>query len=190
MRCILAAFFCFALFGCSTHPIQTEPQNMDRACPGSTELPASLANQFKPLEDEQLLDRALGEPLGGKLCQGQVYQSKAGSQVILYRAWNSTNPHSEFGQWWAFYEPAGKIAAYRSDYEICYQWSPLDKLVQCTLKPGVKVVVGTGQSAACSEYLTYPVSEKQQIYIENASAAFTECTVFDCEFSWKRFSGR
>lgn len=185
MRYVLAAVFFLALFGCSTCPVATESRNVAQPCLGSTDLPASLAGQFEPIDDEQLLSRALGAPLEGKLCQGQVYKSKAGSRVTLYRAWNSTNPHSQFGKWWAFHKPAGRVSAYRSDYEICYQWSPLDKLMQCTLKPDTPVVVGTGQSAECSEYLTYPASEKQQIYIEDGSAAFSECTVFDCEFSWK-----
>ncbi|MVD33254.1 hypothetical protein D6U54_19075, partial [Vibrio cholerae] len=64
--------------------------------------------------------------------------------------------------------PSGYTADYRKNFEICYQWSPLDKLAKCTLKAGTKVVVGNGQSAKCSEYLSYPVSEKQQVFISEA----------------------
>jgi hypothetical protein len=71
------------------------------------------------------------------------------------------------------------------DDEICYQWSPLDKLSGCLLRPGVDVVVGTGQSAKCSEYLSYPVSAAQQVYIKNASSAVSDCRSYDGKFSWE-----
>ncbi|UXI04634.1 hypothetical protein [Photobacterium sp. TY1-4] len=148
-------------------------------------LPQGIAAHFEAADDPALLSSALGEPEQGKLCQGQVYQSKPDAKVVLFRAWNSTNPNSQFGQWWAFHQPSGKIAAYRSDYEICYQWSPLDKLVSCTLKPGTKVVVGNGQSAKCSAYLTYPTSEKQQVYLVDAANAVMDCSVYDGVMSWQ-----
>ena len=154
-----------------------------QACLGTTKLPVSLQEYFHEAENSELLNRALGEPEKGKLCHGQVYQSQ--KNITVYRAWNSTNPNSQFGQWWAFYQPSGQTSQYREDYEICYQWSPLDKLASCELKAGATVVVGTGQSAQCSEYLTYPVSDKQQIYIENASDVVSNCEVLDAEFSWK-----
>jgi len=107
---------------------------------GSSNLPENLANKFEKIEDKELLNEALGLPNKGKLCQGQVYKSKADTQITIFRAWNSTNPNSKFGKWWAFQKPTGKISTYRSEYEICYQWSPLDKLVSCILKPEVKLL--------------------------------------------------
>ena len=89
------------------------------------------------------------------------------------------------GKWWVFNEPAGKVSQYRTDYAICYQWSPLDKLTRCTLTPGAKLVIGTGQSAECSEYFTYPVSAEKQIYLNDAEAFVSDCTTYDNEFSWK-----
>ena len=185
MRYLLATALLITLYGCSSYPVKDEIQTVAQPCSGSLDLPADLANEFEPVEDEQLLNEALGAPKQGKLCQGRVYKSKEAARITLFRAWNSTNPNSKFGKWWGFQRPAGKIAAYRSEYEICYQWSPLDKLVRCTLKPGTKVVVGTGQSAECSEYLTYPVSDRQQIYLDNASTSVTHCREFDGEFGWK-----
>lgn len=129
--------------GCATKPATTSA-NVS-VCEGTVALPSALAGKFKSVDDPKLLDYAMGEPLAGGLCQGAVYQST--EEVTIYRAWNSTNSGSQFGNWWAFNQPAGKTADYRKDYEICYQWSPLDKLVQCTLKVGSKVVVGNGQSA-------------------------------------------
>ncbi len=185
MRKIIAIIFILTLYGCSIYPIGKETQTTSRLCLGSTNLPDYLTDKFVLIEDKQLLNKALGLTNEGKLCQGKVYKSKPDTQITIFRAWNSTNPNSKFGKWWAFREPAGKISAYRSEYEICYQWSPLDKLVRCTLKPGVKVVAGTGQSAECSEYLTYPVSDKLQIYIDDASMSVTDCSIFDGEFNWK-----
>ena len=154
------------------------------SCAGSVELPREFADLFEELNDETLLKTALGKPAEGKLCQGKVYRVKPDARVTLYRAWNSTNENSRFGQWWAFSQPSGNVARYRSDYEICYQWSPLDKMTQCTFKAGTKVVVGTGQSAACSAYLSYPASPVLQVFIANARSVSDACIDFDGQFKW------
>ncbi len=168
MKKLLLPILAATLFGCSATPPQEQVPLSHSTCVGSTKLPAGFNDKFTAIEDEALLNDALGEAKKGKLCQGLVYQSKNDTSIVIYRAWNSTNPNSKMGQWWAFEQPIGKVAKYRSDYEICYQWSPLDQLVRCSLKPGTKVVVGTGQSAECSQYLTYPASDKQQIRSEVA----------------------
>ncbi|MEX1668801.1 hypothetical protein AB4876_07750 [Zhongshania guokunii] len=155
------------------------------SCLGNNGLPAEVADQFEAVDDPELLASVLGAPMAGMLCQGKVYQLKAGTEFTVYRAWNSSNPNSRLGKWWAFSSPAGKTAQYRSDYEICYQWSPLDKLVHCKLSAGVKVVVGTGQSAKCSEYLSYPASAAKQIYIDNAAEAVMNCQEYDGVFQWQ-----
>jgi hypothetical protein len=184
---ILASLLMFILAGCTIYPVkhETDVINTTQLCLGSSKLPDNISNQFEAVEDLQLLNKSLGSPGQGNLCMGQVYKSKKNVQLTLYRAWNSTNPGSQFGKWWAFQKPTGEVARYRSEYEICYQWSPLDKLVRCTLKPGTKVVIGTGQSAKCSDYLTYPISDKEQVYIDDASQSLTDCTAFNGEFSWK-----
>lgn len=176
-----------ALYGCVSHPVSIQglATELAASCLGSASLPHNFENKFEAIDNRQLLNEALGGTDEGKLCQGQVYRSKEASQVTVFRAWNSANPNSEFGNWWAFEKPSGEIAKYRSDYEICYQWSSIDKLVSCTLKPGTIVVVGTGQSAICSDYLNYPVSVKQQIYIDQASTSLSDCTAYSGEFSWK-----
>lgn len=161
------------------------------ACLGDTALPPSLVGKFEPIDDPTLLASATGKTGEGKLCQGQVYQAKAGETITVYRGWNSRNSYTRLGSWWAAQMPSGFTRDYRVDYEICYKWSPLDKLVRCELKPGTKVVVGTGQSVACSPYpseypKTYilPVSDKKQVYIENAGDATVNCEDFDNEFNW------
>ncbi len=193
MKNILSGALIITLYGCSTASIEPRSQveestaqsAIEYECEGSVDLPAHLADKFIKVDDSALLNESLGEPEKGKLCQGQVYQSKKETQIVLHRAWNSTNPYSKMGKWWAFEQPTGKVSQYREEYEICYQWSPLDKLVSCTLEEGTTLVVGNGQSAMCSEYLTYPTSETQQVYISDASTSLGNCTVLDGEFSWK-----
>ncbi len=185
MKRMLVSLLLVALYGCAGSPPIDEVKATPQACIGGMDLPPELASHFEPAQDAQLLNEAIGEPEAGKLCQGRVYKSKANTQVTIFRAWNSTNPNSQFGQWWAFDKPSGRISTYRSDYEICYQWSPLDKMVSCTLKPETKVVVGNGQSAKCSEYLTYPVSEEQQVYISDAVSAVTGCTEYNGIMRWE-----
>ncbi|MFM2484325.1 hypothetical protein [Celerinatantimonas yamalensis] len=182
-RILLGAFF-IVLPGCSSY--LTEKANVTAPnCLGHIDLPQALVAQFEPIANEALLSQALGKPQQGKLCQGRVYQSKKNAHVTIYRAWNSTNPSSKFGQWWSFFMPSGPISQYREDYEICYQWSPLDKMVKCTLKPNTMVVVGNGQSAQCSKYLSYAASAKVQVYIASASSAIEHCTEYDGVMSWK-----
>ncbi|WP_111977767.1 hypothetical protein [Algibacillus agarilyticus] len=170
----------------STHGLITENEpetQVTQACIGSVGLPAHLKNSMVKAQDTTLLNNSIGEPNAGKLCQGQVYETT--QAITLFRAWNSTNPNSQLGRWWAHSKPTGLVADYRQDYEICYQWSPLDVMSTCTLKAGVKVVLGTGQSAQCSEYLTYPVSDAQQIYIENASELLEKCETKQGVFAWE-----
>jgi hypothetical protein len=154
------------------------------ACIGTTQLPPDLQDSFELITDKALLDSTLGAPEQGKLCQGKVYQAKNSVDITLFRAWNSTNANSRLGKWWTFTQAAGNVARYRTDYEICYQWSPLDKLTQCKLKAGAKIVLGTGQSAQCSDYLTYPVSQTQQVYIDDG-AALENCSDSDALFLWQ-----
>ena len=182
MKKILTSILILATQGCANFAGK-ELATEQLACIGSTDLPSHLADRFVAIDDNALLAEAIGEPLQGKLCQGQVYQSTA--EVTLYRAFNSTNPHSRLGQWWAYDRPSGLTAQYRKDFEICYQWSPLDKLVQCQLQAGSKVVIGNGQSAQCSQYLTYPVSKKQQVFLADAANAVVNCEESDSVLYWQ-----
>ncbi|MBF9000300.1 hypothetical protein [Vibrio nitrifigilis] len=190
MKRILLFCIPVALSGCSAWQQSENNATSDTTvtplaqCLGHTQLPEKLANQFYAVNDSKLLNQSLGEPGKGKLCNGAVYQAKPKTKVVIYRAWNSTNPNSKLGSWWAFSQPSGSIAKYRENYEICYQWSPLDKLVRCTLKPGTKIVLGGGQSAECSQYLSYPTSKSQQIFIEDASSAVKDCVEYTGMMSW------
>jgi len=182
MKKIVSALLVVAIQGCVHDPVKDTPAPV-ATCVGNTHVSEALSHSFEPVQDDALLTQSIGEPLKGKLCQGKVYKST--TEVTVYRAWNSTNPQSQFGQWWALKKPAGLIANYRKDYEICYQWSPLDKMAKCTLKAGTKVVIGNGQSATCSAYLTYPVSPEQQVFLLDAVDRVGDCQVFDGVMEWR-----
>ena len=172
----------------SPAPVVTVPNVAtvtNNQCPGNVDLPAELANQFEAVTDDALLNSTISAANAGNLCQGRVYQAKTNVKVTLYRAWNTTNPNSRLGHWWAFTKPTGKTAQYRTDYEICYQFSPLDKLSQCQLAAGAKIVVGTGQSVKCSDYLTYPAAAAKQVYIQDAGSVLNSCQDFDEVFDWQ-----
>jgi hypothetical protein len=122
LRYLTMAAACGFLYGCanlSKPAPETPTAPAPQACLGSTALPPSLSAQFEAVADEALLAKAVGKEKQGALCQGQVYQAKADAQVVLFRAWNSTNPNSRLGSWWAMEKPAGRIADYRKDYEVC-----------------------------------------------------------------------
>ncbi len=89
-------------------------------CQGNVVLPPSwqgiaTAVTHPTPSQQMLLNSAIGKPTQGKLCQGQVYTVNA--PTTLYRAWNSTNPNSRLGSWWAMDAPQGAVAQYRKNYE-------------------------------------------------------------------------
>lgn len=165
-------------------------------CKGDTQLPVALLGKLDIATDPALLANAIRKPGEGGLCQGQVYQVKAGETITVYRIWNSRNNYSKTGRWWVPTQPLGNERSYRDDFGICYTWSPLDKLLKCQLKAGTKVVVGSGQSVSCppanNHPKTYviPASAQKQLYIENAKEAVVNCVEFDNEFSWIEAKGQ
>lgn len=172
--------------GCVTHlPENPLVKPNDNVCPGTAQVAGEFANSLEEAEDQLLLNKAVGKPNEGALCQGKVYRSRENTTAALYRLWNSTNKNSKLGQWWAQTAPQGKIAQFRKDYEVCYQWTPLDKLTKCTIKPGSLMVIGTGQSVQCSPFLSYPASPIQQVFIENPGAALVDCVDYDITFGWE-----
>ena len=183
----LLFFTTFFLISCaSTQKLESSSTNCTHpckpaksGCPGNIDTPAG----FIEITDTTLLNASLGDSLQGGLCKGKVFEAQ--KDTIIYRAWNSTNPGSKQGHWWSFLEPQGSTSMFQKDYVICYQWSPLDRKETCTLKAGSKIVVGTGQSACCSQYLTYDPSPTIQVYIDDASQVTTQCSTQSNDFNWK-----
>lgn len=130
------------------------------ACPGKIEVQDGL----KEVSDEALLKQALGEPGKGSLCTGKVYE--AVKPVTVYRVWNKAKAYTQLGRWWSFGKPAGPVDAYRAANAICPEWSALDVVSECKLKPGAKIVVGPGQSATC-EKGGFPASATNQVFVPN-----------------------
>lgn len=182
---------CLVLTACSYTPI-SPPTAKAAQCLGNAHPPKALANYFREITRPQLLHAALGKPFKGGLCQGKVYRTL--KPMTIYRAWNSTNSDSKLGAWWAFEQPRGEILKYHFDYQICYQWSPLDKLLKCTLRAGTIVAIGTGQSVNCSKYLKYPTSAYKQLYLDTTGLHLTpkerhhalyNCSEATANFKWK-----
>ncbi|RVU37231.1 hypothetical protein EOE67_11605 [Rheinheimera riviphila] len=123
--------------------------------------PAGLIAASDPL----LLQNALGAPGTGKLCLGQVLIVT--EHILVYRVWDQTRPESLYGSWWSFNKPGNNLEQYRIDNAICPEWSALDVVSVCQVKIGSKLVTGPGQSATCSDKLTYPPSPVNQIYLPN-----------------------
>lgn len=144
---------------------------------------SSAPEGFQPIDAPELIAQAKKGPGQGGVCDAQAYRV-SGTRAI-YRAYNGTHPQSKLGAWWALEEPSGSVSTYRKDYEICYQWSPLDRLVKCTLRAGAKVVLGTGQSVVCSEHLSYSTSASLQLYVADAAQDALDCTDFDGMLSWQ-----
>lgn len=150
------------LAGCTTSPQQAVTNNTT-ACIGEIQpVPEGLV----AADDPELLQTALGGPMQGRLCKGQVFVAR--QPVLVYRGWNHANPNSLYGSWWTFTEPASTRAQYRVDYAICPSWNPLTRISVCQVKVGSKLVVGPGQSAACPiDQLSYAASPHNQVYLPN-----------------------
>ena len=132
------------------------------ACTGSVAItdPGLLetANPF-------LLTRAKLQKGKGGVCSAKVYAAVA--PVVLYRVFDASKPHSKFGSWWSLKAPSGSKADYRAANAICKEWSALDRVISCEVRPGTQVVIGTTQSAECSDGSTYPQTAVNQVFVAN-----------------------
>lgn len=63
----------------------------------------------------------------------------------------SESPAAEFGGWWSLTPPSADKAGYRKDTAVCSTWNDFSMVVECKLKKGTVVAIGTSQSAECSE---------------------------------------
>ena len=181
---VLVALLAASLLACRTPDPKTPDPSPDaivlqgideQRCVGA--LPASLP-QLEPTQDAPLLAQALAPSLKGGLCAGQVFVAVA--PVRVYRVWDGAKAHTKLGRWWALAPPAEPVDAYRQRYAICPEWSALDRLVSCALKPGARVVVGPTQSASCEQSLTLPKTPDLQVFIPNDTRV-EQVFVEDCQ---------
>jgi len=141
-------------------PAPVAPPQPVAPCSGTVEAHDGLA----AIEDPALLKQALGEPGKGDLCTGKAFAVTRPLKV--YRVWDKAKAGTQLGRWWSFARPAGPVEAYRLANVICPEWSALDIVSECTLKPGSHVVMGPGQSATCAGG-PYPASPTNQVFVNN-----------------------
>jgi len=120
-------------------------------------------------KNPQLLERARMPTDKGGVCAAKVFSIS--SPIRLYRVFSSGNPHSKFGSWWTLRQPDGTREDYRAENAICNEWSKLDRVVSCEVRPGSQIVIGTTQSAACSDGSIYPKSATNQVFVPNDGRA-------------------
>ena len=105
----------------------------------------------------------------GYLCSARSYVVT--QPVRLYRLIDSTQPYSKLGSFWSFERPTGTRDDYRAKFAICKQWSQLDRLLSCDVRPGSMIVVGTTQSADCGDGITYAKTAANQVFVPNDGLA-------------------
>jgi len=119
---------------------------------------------LREVHDNTLLQSALGASGKGMLCAGKVFEVE--QPVVVYRVWDSSKTYTLNGRWWSLNIPQGPKDRYQNANDICPEWSALDRMSQCTLKPGAHIVIGPGQSATCATGLI-PASATNQVYVPN-----------------------
>ena len=154
-----------AISGCAGLPKGATPVEVGIdgiACVGKIAEPnAGLAETGNPA----LLTKAQYATDKGGVCSGKVFSVTA--PVVLYRVYDASKPYSKFGGWWTLKRPSGTREDYRAANAICKEWSALDRLVSCEVRPGTEVVIGTTQSALCSDGSVYPKTAENQVFVAN-----------------------
>ncbi|UXY15509.1 hypothetical protein N8I74_00390 [Chitiniphilus purpureus] len=157
------------LSGCALLPGAPSPAQTGvdgEACVGEVRAAApGLAEAANPA----LLGQARFASGKGGTCTAKVFTVAA--PVLLYRVFDSGRPYSRLGGWWSLTRPAGPLEAYRAAYAICPEWSNLDRVVACEVRPGSQIVIGTTQSATCADGSTYPRTGENQVYVANDGKA-------------------
>lgn len=133
------------------------------ACVGA--VPSAPA-QFQPSANEGLVNTARLASGKGGVCAAQVYTATA--PVVVYRVYDQKNGSASAiaGRWWSLSLPTGPRDGYRAAYGICPEWSALNAMMRCELKPGAQVLLGNTQSVDCAEG-GYPKTAAAQLYIPN-----------------------
>lgn len=135
-------------------------------CVGAVESGAPGVVEFANAPLMAQAQRPSGE---GYLCSAKSFAIT--QPVRLYRLIDSTQPYSKLGSFWSFDRPTGTREDYRARFAICKQWSQLDRLIACDVRPGTVIVVGTTQSADCGHDFTYSKTAANQVFVPNDGLA-------------------
>ena len=135
------------------------------ACVGYT--PTSVLN-LRVVNNDDLL--ALARAVSGKggMCSARAFAVV--EPIVVYRVYDVAKGNANYGKWWSFNRPTGPKDAYRAAYGICKEWSNLDRLISCQVKPGAEIVLGTTQSADCKD-VSYKKTADIQVFIPNDQRA-------------------
>ena len=161
-----------AIAGCANLPANTatvgsEANGVDGlACIGNIGAPAP---GLVEVPNPPLVAQAQRQSGNGYLCSARSYMVT--QPVRLYRLIDSTQPYSKLGSFWSFERPTGTRDDYRAQFAICKQWSQLDRLLSCDVRPGSMIVVGTTQSADCGDGVTYAKTAANQVFVPNDGLA-------------------
>jgi hypothetical protein len=139
-----------------------EPGIDGAVCVGAP--PAALAG-LAPASNPSLQAKAQLASGQGGVCTARVFVAQA--PLTVYRVYDSSNPRSFYGGWWALSRPEGSRDSYRARNAICREWSGLDRLLACQVKPGTELVLGTTQSVSCADGTVYPKTADVQVYMAN-----------------------
>ncbi len=147
---------------------QTEPpvQRGDDgvACVGVV---PTAVNGLMSSQDTSLQAQAKNVTDKGGVCAAQSFV--ATTPVTVYRVYDSSRAWTAYGSWWSLTRPVGPRDEYRAKNAICKEWSSLDRLIACQVKPQSELVLGTTQSATCADGSTYPKTADIQVYLPNDS---------------------
>lgn len=164
-----AAVFALALSGCANLASNTDTgdSGIDGiACVGSV---AGSVDGLSESGNPALLAKARMKTGKGGVCAAKVFA--ATTPVVLYRVFDASNPHSKFGSWWSLKPPGNSRAEYRAANAICPEWSKLDRVVSCEVRPGTQIVLGTTQSAECADGSSYAKTPETQVFVANDGKA-------------------
>lgn len=160
----LAIGFSLVLSGCANlaHHADSSERGIDGvACAGSVASVEGLSEASNAL----LLAKAQMQTGKGGVCSAKVFSATA--PVVLYRVFDASKPHTKFGGWWSLKRPGNSKPEYRAANAICPEWSNLDRLVSCEVRPGTQIVMGTTQSAECVDGSTYSKTAENQVFVAN-----------------------
>ncbi|MES2938803.1 MAG: hypothetical protein V4864_14040 [Pseudomonadota bacterium] len=166
---IVAISFSLVLSGCAnlaSHTGSGERGIDGVPCVGSV---ATSVEGLSEASNASLLVKAQMPTGKGGVCSAKVFSATA--PVVLYRVFDASKPYTKFGGWWSLKRPGNSKPEYRAANAICPEWSNLDRLVSCEVRPGTQIVLGTTQSAECADGSTYSKTAETQVFVANDSRA-------------------
>lgn len=130
-------------------------------------------------DDHESIDQLCGTdmPINNTI----FYENTSQEPIVLWRVYNTSYPQSAMGRWWSLDDPTKSSKdEYRQANAICPEWSPLDGIAKCELRPGGDFVIGHTDAVRCKT-VNYLASDTLQIFLVNPLEDLYNCTVSDWE---------